>query len=148
MTSTFGSRLNWRRSHNLLVCCGARGHMIMKRKLNLLLVSTACLIGLAACGWNPPCPTTTLTDPWRSMNLPVQQDAAVCASTPDKFQAAHKGEREEVSKMYLDALQKGGWNLTRKDLGGTYYLDFDKGNDKITVEIYDWQRTGVIIRKR
>ena len=72
----------------------------------------------------------------------------MCASTPDKFQAAHKGEREEVSKMYLDALQKGGWDLTRKDLGSTYYLDFEKSNDKITVEIYDWQKTGVIIRKR
>jgi len=80
--------------------------------------------------------------------LPVQQDAAVCVSAADKFQAAHKGDREEVTKMYLDTLEKGGWRTTRKDLGSTYYFDLEKGNDKITLEIYDWQKTGVIIRKR
>jgi len=121
---------------------------MMKRKLNFIVAVTACVIGFAACGWKPPCPTTTLTDPWKSMNLPVRQDAAVCVSSPVKFQAAHKGEREEVTKMYMDAFEKGGWKMTRRDLGSTYYYDFDKGSDKITLEIYDWQKTGVIIRKR
>ena len=37
--------------------------------------------------------------------------------------------------MYLDALEKGGWKMTRRDLGSTYYLD--RGNDKIILEIYD-----------
>jgi len=120
----------------------------MKIKLNLLLVLTACIVALAACGWKPPCPATTLTAPWDKMNLPVQQDAAVCVSSADKFQAAHKAEREQVAKMYLDALEKGGWKMTRKDLGTTYNFDFEKGSDKITLEIYDWQKTGVIIRKR
>ncbi len=119
----------------------------MKLKLNLLLVAV-CLIGVSACGWKPPCPPTNLTEPWSKMNLPVRQDAAVCVSAADKFQAAHKGDREEVTKMYLDTLEKGGWRTTRKDLGSTYYFDLEKGNDKITLEIYDWQKTGVIIRKR
>jgi hypothetical protein len=50
--------------------------------------------------------------------------------------------------MYLDVLEKGGWKMTRKDLGSTYYFDSDKSSVKITLEIYDWQKTGVIIRKR
>ena len=63
----------------------------MKIKLNLSLALTACVIGLSACGWKAPCPPTTLTAPWDKMNLPVQQDAAVCVSSADKFQAAYKG---------------------------------------------------------
>lgn len=69
-------------------------------------------------------------------------------STADKFQAAYKGDREEVTRMYLDTLEKGGWRVTRKDLGSIYYFDLEKGSDKITLEIYDWQKTGVIVRKR
>jgi|SRR6266487_5803311 len=122
--------------------------MTMKFKVSSLLTLAVCIVGLVACGWKPPCPPTTITEPWAKMNLPVQRDAAVCVSSPDKFQAAHKAQREEVSKMYLDSLEKSGWKLTRKDLGGTYYFDFEKGNEKITVEIYDWEKTGVIIRKR
>lgn len=67
--------------------------------------------------------------------------------TVHAVQAAHKGEREEVTKMYLDAFEKGGWKMTRRDLGSTYYFDFDKGSVKITFKIYDWQKTGVIIRR-
>jgi len=120
----------------------------MKIKLNLSLALTACVIGLSACGWKAPCPPTTLTAPWDKMNLPVQQDAAVCVSSADKFQAAYKGEREQVTKMYLDALEKGGWRLTRRDPGTTYNFDFERGSEHISLEIYDWQKTGVIIRKR
>ena len=121
---------------------------MMKIKLKLLFVFVVCVFSLAACAWKPPCPATTLTDPWKGMNLPLQQDAAVCVSSAEKFQAAYKANREEVSKMYLEALEKGGWRMTKKDLGGIYYFDFEKGNDKIRVEIYDWEKTGVIIRKR
>ena len=120
----------------------------MKVKANLLLSLAFCVLGQAACGWQPPCPQATLTEPWSKMNLPVQEGAAVCVSSPEKFQAAHKGAREEVSKAYVDALEKDGWRMTRKDLGGTYYFDFERGNDQITLEIYDWNKTGAIIRKR
>ena len=120
----------------------------MKINLNLLLVLAACVISLAACGWKPPCPATTITEPWNKMNLPLPQDSAVCTSTADKFQADYKAGREEVTKMYMDALEKGGWKMTRRDLGDMYYFDFDKGSDKITLQIYDWQKTGVLIKKR
>ena len=120
----------------------------MKRNLNLLLALTACVFGLSACGWKAPCGAAPLTAPWDKMNLPVQTDAAVCVSSTDKFQAAHKGTREEVSKMYTDALEKGGWKMTKRDLGAAYNFDFERGSDKISLEIYDWQKTGVIIRKR
>src|SRR5215471_12424401 len=119
----------------------------MKRNLNLVVALTACVICLSACGWKPPCPATTVTAPWDKMNLPVHSDAAVCVSSAEKFQAAHKGEREEVNKMYLDALEKGGWKMARKDLGAAYNYDFEKGSDKISLEIYDWEKTGVIIKK-
>ena len=121
--------------------------MMIKLSLTLLSALTVCF-ALSACGWKPPCSATAVTDPWKGMNLPVQQDAAVCVSVPDRFQAAHKGNREEVAKMYVDALEKGGWKTTRRDLGDRYYYDFDKGSDKITVEIYDWEKTGVLIKNR
>ena len=119
----------------------------MKRNLKSFLVLAICVISLSACGWKPPCPPVALTAPWDKMNLPVQQDASVCVSAPDKFQAAHKGSRESVSQMYLDALEKGGWKMTKKDLGASYHFDFEKGSDKITLEVYDWEKTGVIIKK-
>jgi len=120
----------------------------MKNKLKLLLVLVSCVVGLSACGWTPPCPSTAITAPWDKMNLPVQNDAAVCVSAADKFQAAHKGSREEVSKAYLDALEKGGWKMTKKDLGDSYHYDFEKGGDKISLEVYDWKNTGVLIKKQ
>src|SRR5437588_10809534 len=104
----------------------------MKNKLKLLLVLVSCVVGLSACGWTPPCPSTAITTPWDKMNLPVQKDAAVCVSTADKFQAAHKGSREEVSKMYLDALDKGDWKATKKDVGDTYHLDYENGTKRTT----------------
>jgi hypothetical protein len=122
--------------------------MMMKRKLNFIVAVTACVIGLTACGWKPPCPPTKITEPWTKMNLPLPQDSAVCTSSADKFQADYKAGREEVTKMYLDALEKGGWKTTRRDLGDMYYFDFDKGSDKITLQIYDWQKTGVLIKRR
>ena len=82
------------------------------------------------------------------MNLPIDKDTAVCFSSPSKFQAAHKADREKVAHLYLDSLEKGGWKLTSKDLGGTYRFDFERGSDQITLEIYDWQKTGVLIKKR
>lgn len=120
----------------------------MKSDLKLLLVLAACVFGLSACGWTPPCPSTAITAPWDKLNLPVQKDAAVCVSAADKFQAAHKGSREEVSKMYLDALDKGGWKVTKKDLGAVYHYDFEKESEKISLEVYDWKNTGVLIKKQ
>jgi hypothetical protein len=122
--------------------------MIVKRNLNSLLTLAVLVAGLSACGWRPPCSSTALTAPWDKMNLPVQKDAAVCVSSTDKFQAAHKGEREQVTRIYLNALQKEGWRMTRRDPGATYNFDFERGSDHISLEIYDWEKTGVIIRKR
>jgi hypothetical protein len=122
--------------------------MIVKRNLNLLLSLIVLASGWYACGWKAPCPSTALTAPWNTMNLPVKGDASVCVSAADKFQAAYKAGREQVTKMYLDTFAKEGWALTRKDLGTTYNFDFEKGSDHISLEIYDWDQTGVIVRKR
>ena len=120
----------------------------MKSRLKALSVLSACVVALSACGWSPPCPSAAITAPWDKMNLPVQTDAAVCVSAADKFQAAHKGSREDVSKAYLDALDKGGWKMTKKDLVDSYHYDFEKGGDKISLEVYDWKNTGVLIKKQ
>ena len=120
----------------------------MKTGLKLSLAVLACAVGLSACGWKPPCGAAAITAPWDKMNLPVEKDAAVCVSAPDKFQAAHKADKAEVGKMYTDALEKGGWKVTKRDLGTSYNYELENGSEKISLEIYDWQKTGVIIRKR
>jgi len=82
------------------------------------------------------------------MKLPISKDAAVCLSTATKFQAAHKADRETVTKMYLESMEKNGWTMTARDLDATYHFDFEKGTERITLEVYEWQKTGVLLKKR
>jgi len=114
----------------------------------IILLAATCSLVLSACAWKPPCPVATITEPWERMNLPINKDAAVCLSTATKFQAAHKADRETVTKMYLDSLEKNGWKMTARDLSATYHFDFERGTESITLEVYDWQKTGVLIKKR
>ena len=114
----------------------------------IILLAATCSLVLSACAWKPPCPVATITEPWERMNLPINKDAAVCLSTATKFQAAHKADRETVTKMYLDSLEKNGWKMTARDLSATYHFDFERGTESITLEVYEWQKTGVLLKKR
>jgi hypothetical protein len=117
------------------------------RQILILLAATFLLL-VSACTWKPPCPIATITEPWERMNLPINKDAAICLSTATKFQAAHKADRETVTKMYLDSLLNNGWKLTARDLSATYHFDFERGTESITLEVYEWQKTGVLLKKR
>jgi hypothetical protein len=82
------------------------------------------------------------------MNLPVEKDAVVWASTPTQFKAVHKAGRAEVGKAYLDALDKAGWKLTKTDKNSMDYFYFEKGGEKLVLNVYDFENTGVIIDKK
>ena len=51
---------------------------------------------------------------------------------------------------YVDALKADGWTLGKFDdkAADRFYIDMSKGADKIQVEIYDFENTGVIIEKK
>lgn len=106
------------------------------------------VLSLSACAWKPSVTAVPLTPPWTSMNLPVEKDAVVWASTPTQFKAVHKAGRAEVGKAYLDALDKAGWKLTKTDMGSMDFFDFEKGGEKIQLNVYDFENTGVIIDKK
>jgi hypothetical protein len=38
--------------------------------------------------------------------------------------------------------------MTVRDLSATYHFDFERGTESITLEVYDWQKTGVLIKRR
>src|ERR1044071_4669488 len=100
----------------------------MKNLLLALIVFTA--LCLSACAWKPSVTAVPITPPWSTMNLPVEKDAVVWASTPTQFKAVHKAGRAEVGKAYLQALDKAGWKLTKTDMGQMDNFDFEKGGEK------------------
>jgi len=82
------------------------------------------------------------------MDLPVKENAVVWGSEPTKFKAVHKDGRPLVSSAYNLALAKAGWNQTKKEMGSIDYYYFEKGGEKLQMEIYDFHNTGVIIEKK
>lgn len=120
----------------------------MKKTITTLILTTLTALFLTSCGWNPSVTAVSITAPWDKMNLPVKENARVWASTDKQFKAVHKAGRAEVGKAYLDALTKDGWKMTKQDMGTLDYFDFEKGADKIRLEVYDFENTGVIIDKK
>ena len=120
----------------------------MKKITLTLMLATVIAFGLAACGWKPTVTAVPITAPWSSMNLPVEKDAVVWDSTPTQFKAVHRAGREEVAAAYILALTKAGWKQTKKDLGSMDFYDFEKDSDKISLNVYDFENTGVIIDKK
>ncbi len=120
----------------------------MKNPTLTLMLAIVIAAGLAACGWKPTVTAVPLTAPWTAMNLPVEKDAVVWGSTPTQFKAAHKAGREEIGAAYALALTKAGWKQTKKDLGTMDFYDFEKGAEKISLNVYDFENTGVIIDKK
>ena len=124
--------------------------MMKKMKLTFMLAALIA-VGLAACGWKPNVAAVPLTAPWTEMNLPIKENAVVWASTPTEFKAAHKEDKKTVLGKYTDALKAQGWTLDKfddKSVKDIYYVDMSKGADKIQIEIYDSENTGVIIKKK
>jgi hypothetical protein len=122
----------------------------MKQTLSIFTCAALIAVFLAACGWKPNVTAVPVTAPWSTMNLPVKEDAIVWASTPQEFKAVHKEDKKTVMGKYVDALKAQGWTLAKfddKSVADRYYVDMAKGADKIQIEIYDFEKTGVIIKK-
>ena len=122
----------------------------MKKMSAVLMLAAAVALSLAACGWNPSVAEVPITAPWDKMNLPVKEDARVWASDDKTLKVVHKASRREVAQSYLGALEKDGWKLTAqpdvREHGTTF--NFEKNGQKIGVEVYDFENTGVIIEKK
>lgn len=124
---------------------------MMKRIVLALICATLIALCLAACGWKPNVTAVPITAPWSTMNLPIKENAIVWASTPTEFKAVHKDDKKTVMGKYVDALKAEGWTLVTfddKSSASRYYVDMAKGADKIQIEIYDFEKTGVIIKKK
>ena len=123
----------------------------MKKITLTLMLAAVFAFGLAACGWKPSVTAVPLTAPWTTMNLPVKENAVVWESTPTEFKAVHKDDKKTVMGKYTDALKAQGWTLDKfddKSVKDIYYIDMSKGADKVQIEVYDFENTGVIIKKQ
>ncbi len=121
----------------------------MKKLVAVFIFTATAALFFTAC-WSPSVAAVPITAPWDKMNLPINADARVWASDDKILKVAHKAERREVAQEYLKALEKDGWKLTDqpdvRDHGITF--KFEKGGQKIEVEVYDFENTGVIIEKK
>ena len=122
----------------------------MKKVTLTLMLATVIAFGLAACGWKPTVTAVPITAPWAAMNLPVKENAVVWASSDTQLKVVHKENRKTILGKYNDALKADGWKLETFDdkSADRYQFEMTKGADKINVEIYDFENTGVIIDKK
>lgn len=120
----------------------------MKKNLIKVLAISVLAIYLAACGWKPTVTAVPLTAPWTQLNLPVKDNAVVWKSEPNEFRAVHKDDKKTVTKNYTDALKAQGWELGKFDTEGDRFLaNMTKGGEQIQLEFYDFENTGVVIKK-
>lgn len=122
----------------------------MKKYSVTILSVTILIICLAAsCGWKPEVTGVPITAPWNAMNLPVKENAVVWKSEPTEFRAVHKDDKKTVTKNYTDALKAQGWELGKFDESGDRYIvEMNKDAEKIGLEFYDFDNTGVVIEKK
>ena len=122
----------------------------MKKNLVVLILAATVALFFTACSWNPSVAEVPITAPWDKMNLPVKEDARVWASDDKTLKVVHKAARRVVAQSYLNAFEKDGWKLTDqpdvREHGITF--NFEKGGQKIGVDVYDFENTGVIIEKK
>jgi hypothetical protein len=112
----------------------------------ILVIITLCL-SLLSC-WNPSVKEVAITGDWQHMELPIKNDARVWACDDNQLKIVHKDSRKTVAQNYLESFENHGWTLTKQNLDGNEYnFRFAKGNTVLDVEIYDFEKTGVIIRK-
>ncbi len=120
----------------------------MNKQLIGILAIALLTIGSAACGWKPEVSAVALTAPWTTMNLPVKENAVVWKSDANEFRAVHKDAKRAVLKSYTDALKAQGWELGKFDESGDRFMvDMKKSHEEIHLEFYDFNNTGVVIRK-
>ena len=123
-------------------------------RLTKTILTFACLtvlaLSLTACGWKPKVTAVPITAPWDRMDLPIKQNAIVWGSTEKQFKAVHKDDKKTVMGRYVEALRNKGWAITKFDDKSehNYFVDLSKGAEKMQLEVYDFENTGVIIEKK
>ena len=121
----------------------------MKKQLTNLGFGLFLAVCLMACSWKPEVSAVPLTAPWTTLNLPVKENAVVWKSEPTEFRAVHKEAKRTILKNYTDALKAQGWELEKFDESGDRFLvDMKKGVEQIGLEFYDFNNTGVVIKKK
>lgn len=122
----------------------------MKKITLTFMLAAVFAVGLAACGWKPTVAAVPISAPWDKMNLPVKENAVVWASSDKQLKVVHKDNRKTILGKYNDALKADGWKLETFDdkAADRYQFEMTKGADKINVEVYDFENTGVIIEKK
>jgi hypothetical protein len=121
----------------------------MKKALFVFICVAIVGLFLTAC-WRPSVAEVPITAPWDKMNLPLKENARVWASDDKILKVVHKAARREVAQNYFDALEKDGWKLTEQPNTSEHMViyNFIKNGQKIEVEVYDFENTGVIIEKK
>jgi hypothetical protein len=119
-------------------------------KIIILVSIFAIALGLTACGWDPQVAPVPISEPWASMGLPVKEDAVVWGSTDKQFKAVHKEDRKAVTTKYVEALKAKGWAMDSIDetSATNTFIDMSKGSEKLKLDIYIFNNTGVIIDKK
>lgn len=122
----------------------------MKNAAKIFVCLAVITLALTACGWKPSVAAVSITAPWDKMNLPVSQNAVVWASDEKQLKVVHQDNKKTVMDKYVEALKSQGWTLAQFDNKSdtNYFIDMAKGADKISIEIYDFENTGVIIKKK
>lgn len=121
----------------------------MKKQTLLLMGIALIAICAAACGWKPEVSAVPITAPWDAMNLPVKDNAIVWSSTADQLKVVHKDDKKTVLKNYTEALKSQGWTLGKfDDAKDSFTVEMSKGAEQLSMYIYDFSNTGVIIDKK
>ncbi len=111
----------------------------------LLVVLSSCL--LLACG-KTGVKEVPITEPWQSMELPMDNQAKVWWSDAQQIKLVYGGSKEKIIKAYTENFETHGWVVTNKKISPNQYnISFAKGNVVLEVEIYDFEKTGVTIRR-
>jgi hypothetical protein len=109
----------------------------------LMLVALA-LLALPACEGLFPSDeprfteATSITEPWASMNLPVQ-DGKVTVSGADTLTVHHaQGTTDDLGQRYADALQAAGWTKDADTSGsGVVNQTWSKEGKSLALNVLD-----------
>lgn len=107
----------------------------MKKSLFIFVLGIALL--LTGC-WKSGFKEVAVTTPWDKMNLPLKENALVYESDDKELRVFNKGKIYEIAEKYINALEKDGWQIIKKesnDVGYTY--EYKKNEQKIKLYIFE-----------
>jgi len=118
----------------------------MKRTIVAFAALAMLTLAMAAC-WNPDVSAVPITAPWDKMDLPVKDNAIVWASDAKKLKVVLKAGKPEVGEAFMKALEKNGWKMSAApDMQEhSHFYELAKDGQKLKLEVYDFNNTGVIL---